>query len=107
MNIEDAALEGAKLRLRPIIMTSLAFILGVVPLVISSGAGAASRQSLGTAVCFGMSAATLIGVFFIPWLYKEVQTLAEKVAGPPKKEEEEPAGEPHAGGPAPSTGHSA
>ncbi|WP_038172211.1 multidrug efflux RND transporter permease subunit [Verrucomicrobium sp. BvORR106] len=89
MGIEEAALEGARLRLRPIIMTSLAFILGVVPLVLSSGAGAASRQSLGTAVCFGMSAATLIGVFFIPWLYKEVQTLAEKISGPPKKEEEE------------------
>ena len=83
MPIREAALEGAKLRLRPIIMTSLAFILGVVPLVISKGAGAASRQSLGTAVCFGMSAATLIGVFFIPWLYVVVQTLAEKISGKP------------------------
>ncbi|QIF04408.1 multidrug efflux RND transporter permease subunit [Roseimicrobium sp. ORNL1] len=86
MSIEEAALEGAKLRLRPIIMTSLAFILGVVPLVISSGAGAASRQSLGTAVCFGMTAATVIGVFFIPWLYVVVQGLAEKISGPPKVE---------------------
>jgi HAE1 family hydrophobic/amphiphilic exporter-1/multidrug efflux pump len=86
MDIVEAALEGAKLRLRPIVMTSLAFILGVVPLVISSGAGAASRQSLGTAVCFGMTAATVIGVFFIPWLYVVVQRLAEKISGPPKAE---------------------
>ena len=86
MPIREAALEGAKLRLRPIIMTSLAFILGVVPLVLSTGAGAASRQSLGTAVCFGMTAATLIGVFFIPWLYVVVQTLAEKVGGARKAE---------------------
>ncbi|WP_035611628.1 multidrug efflux RND transporter permease subunit [Haloferula sp. BvORR071] len=84
MEIREAALEGARLRLRPIVMTSLAFILGVVPLVLSSGAGAASRQSLGTAVCFGMAAATLIGVFFIPWLYVVVQTLAEKVGGKPQ-----------------------
>lgn len=81
MSITDAALEGAKLRLRPIIMTSLAFILGVFPLVVSTGAGAASRQSLGTAVCFGMTAATIIGVFFIPWLYVVVQTLADKMGG--------------------------
>ncbi|RBP45236.1 HAE1 family hydrophobic/amphiphilic exporter-1/multidrug efflux pump [Roseimicrobium gellanilyticum] len=86
MDIEEAALEGAKLRLRPIVMTSLAFILGVVPLVLSSGAGAASRQSLGTAVCFGMTTATVVGVFFIPWLYVVVQRLAEKISGPPKKE---------------------
>lgn len=83
MSIREAALEGARLRLRPIVMTSLAFILGVVPLVLSSGAGAASRQSLGTAVCFGMTAATIIGVFFIPWLYVVVQTLAEKISGAP------------------------
>lgn len=86
MSITDAALEGARLRLRPIVMTSLAFILGVVPLVLSSGAGAASRQSLGTAVCFGMTAATVIGVFFIPWLYVVVQGLAEKISGKPSAE---------------------
>lgn len=86
MSIREAALEGAKLRLRPIVMTSLAFILGVVPLVLSTGAGASSRQSLGTAVCFGMAAATVIGVFFIPWLYVIVQTFAEKISGAPKLE---------------------
>ncbi|TLD71745.1 multidrug efflux RND transporter permease subunit [Phragmitibacter flavus] len=84
MGIQEAALEGARLRLRPIIMTSLAFILGVLPLVISTGAGSASRQSLGTAVFFGMSAATLIGVFFIPWLYAVVQGISEKITGPPE-----------------------
>ncbi len=88
MGIQEAALEGAKLRLRPIVMTSLAFILGVVPLVLSSGAGAASRQSLGTAVSFGMTAATIVGVFFIPWLYVVVQTLAEKISGGPKRNED-------------------
>jgi hydrophobe/amphiphile efflux-1 (HAE1) family protein len=83
MSIQEAAIEGARLRLRPIVMTSLAFILGVLPLVISTGAGSASRQSLGTAVFFGMSAATLIGVFFIPWLYALVQGISEKITGPP------------------------
>ncbi len=90
MDLREAALEGARLRLRPIIMTSLAFILGVVPLVLSSGAGAASRQSLGTAVCFGMTAATVLGVFFIPWLYVVVQGLAEKISGK-RPEAEHPA----------------
>lgn len=62
----EAALEGAKLRLRPIIMTSLAFILGVVPLAIATGAGSAARQSMGTGVMGGMLAATFITTFFIP-----------------------------------------
>jgi multidrug efflux pump subunit AcrB len=74
----DAALEAARLRLRPILMTSLAFILGVVPLVFASGAGAASRQALGTAVFGGMSAATLLGVFLVPVLYVVIQRLAER-----------------------------
>ncbi|MEH6718770.1 MAG: efflux RND transporter permease subunit [Aurantimonas endophytica] len=66
----DAALEGAKLRFRPIIMTSLAFILGVVPLAISTGAGSASRHSIGTGVIGGMLAATFVAIFFIPLFYK-------------------------------------
>jgi len=65
----EAALEAAKLRFRPIVMTSLAFILGVVPLVIARGAGAASQNSIGTGVIGGMLAATLLGVLFIPIFY--------------------------------------
>jgi multidrug efflux pump subunit AcrB len=70
--------EAAKLRLRPILMTSFAFILGVLPLVLASGAGAGSRVSLGTSVFAGMLAATLIGIFVVPALYAVVQRLAER-----------------------------
>ena len=65
----QAALQAIKLRFRPIIMTSLAFILGCVPLAISSGAGAASRHSIGTAVVFGMLGATAIAPMFIPLFF--------------------------------------
>ncbi|WP_370316586.1 efflux RND transporter permease subunit, partial [Pseudoalteromonas sp.] len=64
-----AALEAARLRFRPIIMTSLAFILGVVPLVLSSGAGAGARHSVGTGVMGGMMAATFLAVFFVPLFF--------------------------------------
>ncbi len=73
----EAAAEGAKLRFRPIIMTSLAFILGCVPLAISSGAGAASRHSIGTGVIGGMLAATFIAMFFIPLFYRLVSNRNE------------------------------
>jgi len=66
MSLRDAAVEAARLRFRPIVMTSLAFVLGVVPLAISSGAGAASRHSIGTGVIGGMLAATFIAVLFVP-----------------------------------------
>jgi len=66
-------------------MTAFSFILGVVPLVIASGAGAASRQSLGTAVFGGMTAATVLGVFFIPVLYTVVQWLTEAAFGSPEQ----------------------
>jgi HAE1 family hydrophobic/amphiphilic exporter-1/multidrug efflux pump len=69
MSRVDAAIEAARLRFRPIVMTSLAFILGVVPLAISTGAGAASRHSIGTGVIGGMLAATFIAVLFIPLFY--------------------------------------
>jgi hydrophobic/amphiphilic exporter-1 (mainly G- bacteria), HAE1 family len=72
-----AALEGAKLRLRPILMTSFAFILGCLPLMLASGSGAASRGVMGTAVVFGMTIATLVGLFLIPVCYVFVQGLAE------------------------------
>jgi len=71
--LREATLSAVKLRLRPIIMTSLAFILGMVPLVISTGAGAASRIAVGTGVMGGMIAATLLGVFFIPLFYLSVR----------------------------------
>jgi multidrug efflux pump len=72
-SVFDATLSAVKLRLRPIIMTSLAFILGMVPLVISTGAGAASRIAVGTGVMGGMIAATFLGIFFIPLFYLAVR----------------------------------
>jgi hydrophobe/amphiphile efflux-1 (HAE1) family protein len=71
--IVEAAIEAARLRLRPILMTSLAFILGVVPLVVSDGAGAASRHSIGTGVMGGMLAATFLAVFFVPLFFVLIQ----------------------------------
>jgi multidrug efflux pump subunit AcrB len=76
-SIVEAAIEAARLRLRPILMTSFAFILGVVPLVVATGAGAASRRSLGTAVFGGMNAATLLAIFIVPVLYVVIQRIAE------------------------------
>ena len=73
----EAAVEASRLRFRPILMTSFAFILGIWPLVKATGAGAVSRQSLGTAVFGGMLAATLLAVFFIPVFYVLMQNLAE------------------------------
>jgi len=67
-----AAIEAARLRFRPILMTSLAFILGVLPLAISTGAGAGARHSAGTGVMGGMLAATFLAIFFIPWFYKMI-----------------------------------
>jgi multidrug efflux pump len=69
MSVRDAALAAARLRLRPIIMTSLAFVLGVVPLVKATGAGAAARQSMGTGVFGGMIAATFIATIFVPLFF--------------------------------------
>lgn len=69
LSTRDAAIEAAKSRLRPIVMTSLAFILGVVPLVIASGAGAATQHSVGTGILGGMICATLVGVFFTPLFF--------------------------------------
>ncbi|HNJ38031.1 MAG TPA: efflux RND transporter permease subunit, partial [Nitrosomonas sp.] len=75
----DATLEAAKLRFRPIIMTSMAFILGVFPLVIASGAGAASRHSIGTGVFGGMLAATFLAIFFVPIFFVIVNRIAHRV----------------------------
>jgi hydrophobic/amphiphilic exporter-1 (mainly G- bacteria), HAE1 family len=75
MTIVEAAIEAARIRLRPILMTSLAFILGVMPLVFASGAGQEGRWSVGTAVAGGMFFATFLNIIFIPILYVVVQTL--------------------------------
>ncbi len=76
-SILEAAVEASRLRFRPILMTSFAFILGILPLVGATGAGAASRQSLGTAVFGGMLAATLLAVFFVPVFFVVMQRLSE------------------------------
>jgi HAE1 family hydrophobic/amphiphilic exporter-1 len=75
--IVDAAMEAARLRLRPILMTAFAFILGVVPLMLASGAGAASRQSIGTTVFGGMLAATLLSLALVPVFYAVIERLRE------------------------------
>jgi len=80
MTIAQAAVEAARIRLRPILMTSLAFILGVLPLVFASGAGRASRHSVGTAVVGGMLAATFLNILFIPVLYVVVKRLTDRRA---------------------------
>jgi len=76
--IREAAIEAGRERLRPILMTSFAFILGVAPLLVSSGAGAASRHSIGTSVFFGMLVATTVGVFFIPLFFAAIRALSER-----------------------------
>jgi HAE1 family hydrophobic/amphiphilic exporter-1 len=82
-SIHEAATLGARLRIRAVMMTSFAFILGLVPLVIAEGAGEASRRAVGTAVFGGMLAAAILGVFTIPLLYVIFQWLREKVHGAP------------------------
>jgi multidrug efflux pump len=74
----EAAIRASKLRLRPIVMTSLAFILGVVPLVISTGAGAEMRRTLGTGVFFGMIGVTVFGIFLTPVFYYVLQGISER-----------------------------
>jgi len=77
-----AATEGARLRFRAVLMTALAEVFGLLPLVLSSGAGAAARWSVGTAVVFGMASATVLSLFFIPVLYYAVETFTAKLRGP-------------------------
>jgi multidrug efflux pump len=86
-SVRDATLEACQLRLRPIIMTSLAFILGVVPLVLSHGAGAEMRRTLGTAVFAGMLGVTLFGIFLTPVFYFVIQWLADRFTSEPVPEE--------------------
>jgi HAE1 family hydrophobic/amphiphilic exporter-1/multidrug efflux pump len=93
MSFAESALSAAKLRFRPIVMTSLAFILGCVPLAISTGAGSASRHSIGTGVIGGMLAATFLATFLIPMFYMLVMDWTQKATDKwrknhPKKEVE-------------------
>ncbi len=81
----EATTEAAKLRFRPIIMTSLAFIVGTLPLAISTGAGSASRHIIGTTVVGGMIAATLIGVLFIPVFFYLVVKIKDKLSNSKNK----------------------
>ncbi|MFN4004856.1 MAG: efflux RND transporter permease subunit [Hylemonella sp.] len=89
-SLRDAILEACRLRLRPILMTSIAFIVGVLPLAISSGAGAQSRHAIGTGVMGGMIAATVLAIFLVPVFYLVVSRLF-----PPRRRQAGPAGEGH------------
>ena len=82
--IAEAALEAARLRFRPILMTAFAFIIGVVPLMLASGAGAAAQNVMGTAVFWGMLVATALGVFLIPGNFAFVETLGRRRERPPE-----------------------
>ena len=101
MSYFDAAAEAARLRLRPIIMTSFAFILGVVPLAIATGASANSRHSIGTGVIGGTLAATVIAIFFIPMFYWMLETMSHRFF-PSKEPAAAPPAAPAPGGPAPA-----
>lgn len=85
--LEEAAVEAAKLRFRPIIMTSIAFILGCLPLAFSSGAGAASRVSIGVSVVCGMIAATVLAPLLVPYFFVLVMRLSERLTGASRREE--------------------
>ncbi|HET7688229.1 MAG TPA: efflux RND transporter permease subunit, partial [Candidatus Macondimonas sp.] len=87
-SIQDAALQGARLRFRPIVMTSLAFMLGVLPLAISTGAGSASRHAIGTGVIGGMIAATFLATLFVPMFFVLISRLTERTTpqGAPSEE---------------------
>jgi len=84
MSIADAAVLATKMRFRAVLMTAFSFILGVIPLLVASGAGAMSQQAIGTTVFGGMLVATVIGVVFVPVLYFIIQKIAEMLGGEPK-----------------------
>lgn len=81
----ESAIAAARLRLRPILMTSLSFILGAMPLVLASGAGAASRHSIGTGIIGGMVGATTLALFFVPLFYYLITTMRERMSGQERK----------------------
>jgi multidrug efflux pump subunit AcrB len=78
MSLVESAVTAARMRLRPILMTSLAFILGVLPLMISKGAGAGAQNALGTAVVGGMVTGTVLAIFFVPLFFVIVQKLFDR-----------------------------
>jgi HAE1 family hydrophobic/amphiphilic exporter-1 len=89
MDLIPAAIAGAEARLRPILMTSFAFIFGIMPLMFSTGAGANGNKSIGTGAVGGMFVGTVFGVFVIPILFIIFQSLQEKVGRKPKPEDED------------------
>ena len=84
LSLRDAAFEGARVRLRPILMTSFAFILGLMPLVLASGIGAEGNRSIGTGAAGGLLIGTILGVFVIPLLFIFFQWLQERITGTPE-----------------------
>jgi multidrug efflux pump subunit AcrB len=88
MSIFDAAVSGARMRFRAVLMTAFSFILGVLPMVIATGAGANSRRAIGTTVFAGMLAATQVGIFLIPGLYATFQGGREKMKAWRKRRKE-------------------
>jgi multidrug efflux pump len=84
MSARDAAIEAAGLRLRAIVMTSFAFILGCVPLAIATGPGANSLRAIGTGVIGGMLASTLIAIFFVPLFFWLLESMSERFGGEKK-----------------------
>src|SRR2546430_3326580 len=94
LSITEAAVEATRRRFRPIVMTSFAFILGVVPLMVASGAGAASQQAIGTVVFGGMMASTFLAIPFVPVFYVALEGMSERLR---KGRRPQPAshGEPH------------
>jgi HAE1 family hydrophobic/amphiphilic exporter-1 len=89
--VEEAALEAARLRFRPILMTAFAFIMGCVPLMLASGAGAGSMSVMGTSVVFGMFIATAVGVFLIPGLFAMIERIGRKPGRGPEAPPRAPA----------------
>ena len=89
MSVTEAAIEATSRRFRPIVMTSFAFILGVVPLLIATGAGAASQQAIGTVVFGGMIASTLLAIPFVPVFYVATQWLSKSESAKPIGEKQE------------------
>ncbi|HWV69484.1 efflux RND transporter permease subunit [Chitinophaga sp.] len=99
MSIAEAAVSGAQARLRPILMTSFAFILGLIPLMLATGAGANGNRSIGTGAVGGMLTGTVFGVFITPTLFIIFQTLQEKIKRAPEEEDDEEENQPPATAP--------